>query len=130
MEQINCPICMEPVGAARVMLECGHVHCVACFSRWCQTSNKCTCCRAEFTEVKPSTSTKVTIHNSQISELLEHTRGQNKNVNHKKYNEIIALSRQPVETYDKNEIIYQFNLLIDINTWTMARHVQHFYDSI
>lgn len=129
MEQIKCPICLESVGAARVTLECGHVHCVACFARWCHASNKCTCCRAEFTEVNPSTETKVTIHNSQISELLEHTRGQNKNVNHKKYNEIVALSRQPAETYDKDELIYQFNRLIDINTWTMARHVQHFYES-
>lgn len=128
MEQINCPICLESVGVARVTLDCGHVHCVACFARWCQTSNKCTCCRREFADVKPLVDKKTSLHSSQIYERIEYIRSQNKNMNYKKYNEIIELSRQPPDVDVRNEICFQFNQLIDMNSWTMARSIQQFYE--
>ena len=124
----NCPICLDTMGAARVILECGHFHCVACFAKWCRTSNQCTCCRTEFTEDKPYTDTKTTIHNSQILEIIEYSRSQNKNENYKNYIEIIKMvdGKLPEDDY---EIKRQFNEMIDINKTNVALIVKQFYES-
>jgi len=53
---MECPICQEKIGVAKVTLECGHSHCVDCFSKWCRKSSNCTLCRAEFTDQKPQES--------------------------------------------------------------------------
>ena len=44
-----CPICLEELSEAKTALECGHVFCEPCFSRYRETSAvrtpPCPCCR-------------------------------------------------------------------------------------
>ena len=56
---MECPICQEKIGVAKVTLECGHSHCVNCFSKWCRKSSQCTLCRANFTDQEPPASQKI-----------------------------------------------------------------------
>ncbi|MAH20718.1 MAG: hypothetical protein CMB96_04705 [Flavobacteriaceae bacterium] len=58
---MECPICQEKIGVAKVTLECGHVHCVNCFSKWCRKSSKCPLCRAEFTDEEAPKNEKISM---------------------------------------------------------------------
>lgn len=50
---MECPICQEKIGVAKVTLACGHSHCVNCFAQWCRKSSSCPLCRASFTNQEP-----------------------------------------------------------------------------
>lgn len=50
---MECPICQEKIGEAKVTLACGHTHCVECFVKWCRKSSTCALCRANFTDQEP-----------------------------------------------------------------------------
>ena len=54
---MECPICQEKIGIAKVTLACGHSHCVDCFAKWCRKSSSCTMCRAKFTDQEPKEKT-------------------------------------------------------------------------
>ena len=130
MDTVNCPICLEVVGPARVIPKCGHVHCVNCFAKWCLTSNRCTCCRGEFSDTTPPTVEKKTIHPEQIDEMIVHSRGLLKNVNYEKYNKILYRSIVPMpDSNTRTEIEWLFNELVDANTHSMACMLQNFYET-
>ena len=122
---MNCPICLDVIGVAKVTLECGHIHCVRCFARWCQISNKCTCCRADFSDIKPVCREKKTLDISQLQEMIAYNRSELKNKNYKTINDIIELT--PC-TELRGEIERKINDLIDINTISMSIMMFNFCD--
>ena len=130
MSTVTCPICLEVVGPARVTLACGHIHCVNCFSKWCRTSNKCTCCRAEFSDMVPHTPEKLTMHPAQTDEMVLHNSCLLKNVNYEKYNKILYLSIVPMPDSNARKVIENlFNELVDANARNMACLLQNFYET-
>jgi hypothetical protein len=130
MDVVTCPICLDVVGLARVMLACGHVHCVNCFAKWCRNSNRCSCCRAEFSDTTPHTVEKVTTHPTQIDEMVLYSRSVLKNVNYEKYNKILYMSIVPMPDSNTREAIERlFNELVDANTHNMACMLQNFYEN-
>jgi len=52
-QKLECPVCMEELGDAKVTLPCGHHSCIPCFTEWARRSNTCSLCRAEFHAIKP-----------------------------------------------------------------------------
>ena len=130
MDALTCPICLEVVGSSRVIPACGHVHCVNCFAKWCRTSNKCTCCRAEFSDTMPPTAEKVTMHPDQIDAMVLHSSCLLKNVNYEKYNKILYLSIVPIPDSNARRAIENlFNELVDANARNMAFLLQNFYET-
>ena len=67
---MECPICQEKLGVAKVTLECGHAHCVDCFSKWCRQSSQCTLCRAKFTDQEPPKSQKLVMCDQVLDSLI------------------------------------------------------------
>ena len=117
MDDVKCPICLDVVGPARVIPKCGHVHCVNCFAKWCHTSNKCTCCRGEFSDTMPTTVGKKTIHPEQIDEMVLHSR-------------CLYMSIVPMpDSNTRAEIERLFDELVDANTHSMACMLQNFYET-
>ena len=130
MDVVECPICFEVVGPARVIPACGHVHCVNCFAKWCRASNKCSCCRAEFSDTIPPTAQKITMHPAQIDEMVLHSRSVLKNVNYEKYNKILYLSIVPrPDSNTRIAIERLFDELVVANTRNMACLLQDFYEA-
>ena len=130
MNVITCPICLDAVGPARVILDCEHVHCVNCFAKWCRTSNKCTCCRAEFSDALPPIAEKATMHPVQLDEMVLHSRCLLKNVNYEKYNKILYLSIVPIPDSNALKTIENlFNELVDANARNVACLLQNFYEA-
>ena len=130
MDALTCPICLDAVAPARVILACGHVHCVNCFAKWCSASNKCTCCRAEFSDALPPTAEKVTIHPDQIDEMVLYSRGVLKNGNYEKYNKILYMSIVPIPDSNARTTIERlFNELVDANTYNIACMLRRFYET-
>lgn len=122
MEQINCPVCLEPVGVARVTLECGHIHCVRCFTLWCRTSNSCTCCRAKFIDSKP---THAILNEELMTGMIYEHCDRYKNRNHTTYSEIIALCKNSTSKPGEQQIIHKLNTLVTTNIEDI---LQEFYE--
>lgn len=55
MEDVGCPICMEPMIETRIVVNCGHAFCKCCLVKWCHECNwqllTCPICRGAMDEL-------------------------------------------------------------------------------
>ena len=125
---MECPICQEKIGVAKVTLECGHTHCVNCFSKWCRQSSQCTLCRAEFTDQEAPKNDKVVMCPEILDSLINVHKSERTEAAELGYSTVAPLAKWWSRD-NENKAKAELDKLIENHARAIAESISTWYES-